>query len=531
MMDWQVVFALFSGIILFLYGIEQFSGEIQHVAGKRFRKTLQQYTRTRIHGTVLGTLVTALTQSSTATTVITVGLVNAGTLSFISSLGIIFGANIGTTITAQLVAFKLTTFAPVFIVIGFLISIAGGKWRAFGKPVFYFGLVFFSLNLVSSILAPYQNDPMLVSIVASLDNVFLEILAGFIITSIFQSSSVTVGLIVIMAMNGLITPAEGIPIALGANLGTPTTALLVSVRMNTAAKRTAVAQFLFNLIGVILFLPFMGPFSNLITALGGSPAQQIANAHFIFNFICAVIFLILLSPFATLVQRLVPGEYGEVVFRPAYLQKPYPDDIKTGFALIGQEIAYLLRLCERMVKEVTDLRPAGKRAEGEIRHLRDYIHYETDEIHEALHVVSKGEISSDDAGKIAVLIRISDLSHQLADQIWYLCEKIHTGKKMPDVTTEEFYSILHSVISPVLENLTHLTSSFPSLSPSLNEIMRMNDSRLRELVNQQYGSHIQKMVDTDDESGTIMYGILSAIEQISVTIREIRKTILLIKEW
>lgn len=531
MIDWQFIFALFSGIILFLYGIEQFSGEIQHVAGKRFRNTLQRYTRTRIHGTVLGALVTALIQSSTATTVITVGLVNAGTLSFIGSLGIIFGANIGTTITAQLVAFKLTSFAPVFIVIGFLISIAGGRWRAFGKPVFYFGLVFFSLNLVSAILAPYQNDPMLVGIVASLDNVFLEILAGFLITTIFQSSSVAVGLIVIMAMNGLITPAEGIPIVLGANLGTPTTALLVASRMNTAAKRTAVAQFLFNLIGVLIFIPVMGPFSTLITDLGGSPAQQIANAHFIFNVICAIIFLVLLGPFATLVQKLVPGEYGEIVFLPVHLTKPLPPDKNLSFGLIQEEVAHLIQKNVRMMKLVFVIEKTATREKSEIKHLHEYIHYLTGEIDEAIVTVSKADLTQGDAGKIAVLIRISDLSHQLADQIWYLCVKIHKSREKPGLISEEFGNGFTTITNPVLENLTMLSESFPSLPKTIDDTMRINDSLLRDRVNHQYGIHIRKMADSDDESGTVMYGILSGIEQISVTIREIRKTVLLIKEW
>lgn len=529
-MDWQFIFALFSGIILFLYGIEQFSGEIQHVAGKRFRNTLQRYTRTRIHGTILGTLITAFIQSSTATTVITVGLVNAGTLSFIGSLGIIFGANIGTTITAQLVAFKLTSFAPVFIVIGFLISIIGGRWRAFGKPIFYFGLVFFSLNLVSSILAPYQNDPMLVGIIASLDNVILEILAGFIITSIFQSSSVTVGLIVIMAMTGIITPAEGIPIALGANLGTPTTALLVSLRMNTAAKRTAVAQFLFNLIGVILFIPIMTPFGTFVTGLGGTPAQQIANAHLIFNVSCAILFLFLLGPFATLVKKLVPGNESEIVYRPLHLTYPLPSETNEALNQIEQEIHHLIKLNKKMLKETIRKDLHDKHIKKTISHLHGYILFLAKEIQEAVFSVSKSEISSKDAGNIAILIRVNDLSHQLADQIQYLTEKLQLVENRQKLVSNGFYKDFSLVTSPVMENLHLLCRSFPSLSKSSDEAMRNNDSLLRDTVNHQYGLHIKRMANQEDEFGSIMYGILSTMEQISATIREIRKTILLKKE-
>ena len=162
MVSWEMVFAIIPGIILFLYGIEQFSHEVQIAAGEYFRNLIQRMTRTPVRGTVVGTLVTALVQSSTATTVITVGLVNSGIISFTASLGIIFGANFGTTITSLLVALNLTAFAPVLILAGFLISIIGGKYKVFGRPVFYFGLVFFSLSMISTVMEPYRTDPQLI---------------------------------------------------------------------------------------------------------------------------------------------------------------------------------------------------------------------------------------------------------------------------------------------------------------------------------------------------------------------------------
>ncbi|MDP3562970.1 MAG: Na/Pi symporter, partial [Methanoregula sp.] len=203
MISWELVFAIIPGIILFLYGIEQFSREVQLAAGDYFRNLIQHLTKTPVRGTAAGALVTSLVQSSTATTIITVGLVNAGIISFTASLGIIFGANLGTTLTSQLVALNLTAFAPLFILIGFIIGIIPGRFRIFGRPVFYFGLVFFSLSLISSVMVPYRTDPELLALMAMMDTVFLQIAFGFLITNIFQSSSVTTGLVVVMSQNGL----------------------------------------------------------------------------------------------------------------------------------------------------------------------------------------------------------------------------------------------------------------------------------------------------------------------------------------
>jgi len=190
-MIWDLLIAVVPAVILFLYGIENFSEEVRHVAGERFRTILQNATKTSLRGAIAGAVVTALVQSSTATTIIAIGLVNAGAISFLASLGLIIGSNLGTTLTAQLVAFKLTAFAPIFVIVGFLLSMIRSPYRAFGKPIFYFGLVFYSLNLISSIVAPLQDDPDILALLSMTDNVLAAIVIGFIITNLFQSSSVT----------------------------------------------------------------------------------------------------------------------------------------------------------------------------------------------------------------------------------------------------------------------------------------------------------------------------------------------------
>ncbi|MCG7844613.1 MAG: Na/Pi symporter, partial [Methanomassiliicoccales archaeon] len=192
--SWELLFAIVPGLILFLYGIENFSKEIINAVGDRFRETLGKLTKNRWRGAAFGAALTAMVQSSAATTVIAVSLVNAGSIAFSQSLGVIIGANIGTTITAQMVALKLTSFGPIFILAGFVFGLVGGRYKFVGKPLFYFGLVFFGLELVSQTLEPLTGDPQVISLISNLDNFLIALLVGVLFTTAVQSSSVTSGL-------------------------------------------------------------------------------------------------------------------------------------------------------------------------------------------------------------------------------------------------------------------------------------------------------------------------------------------------
>jgi len=234
---WELIFSVFPGVILFLFGIENFSKEILAVARGRFAAILGELTTNRYKGLLLGAGITALVQSSAATTVIAINLVNTGTISFTQSLGIIIGSNIGTTIVSQLVAYQLTSFGPVFIIAGFLIGIIGGRYKFLGKPIFYFGLVFFGLYLVSRGIEPFKGDPLVLSILGGIAFLPLAILVGFLVTTAFQSSAVTTGLVVILAQEGMITMPEAVPFLLGANIGSTTTGLFASRGLDLFARR------------------------------------------------------------------------------------------------------------------------------------------------------------------------------------------------------------------------------------------------------------------------------------------------------
>lgn len=309
----QIIMAGLTAIILFIFGLENFSAEIQQISGERFRKFLAKATNIPLVGLLIGALVTAVIQSSSATSVIAVSLVNAGVLSFKNSVSIVFGANIGTTVTAQLVAFKLTAFAPILIIVGFLLSLLRSRYSIFGKSIFYIGFVFFSLNLISSSLQPLQQAPELVDYLTRPQNPLFAILVGCLFTAVVQSSSVTTGLAIILAQQGLLSLENAVPIVMGANIGTTATVLITIFNMDLAAKKTALSHLLFNVCGVLIFLPIFLLYGDRLNEIQAPPSIALANIHLIFNLGTALIFIVFLSPFTRLVDMLL-GE-GKMDFK------------------------------------------------------------------------------------------------------------------------------------------------------------------------------------------------------------------------
>lgn len=305
MSELNIALAGITAIILFLFGLESFSNEIQRISGERFRQFLGNATKIPIIGVFIGAIVTSVIQSSSATSVITMGLVNAGVISFKNSLGIIFGANIGTTITAQLVAFKLTNFAPYIIILGFLISVTKTRWSFIGRTIFYFGFVFFSLNLISQAVAPLKDDPRLLAFLSSPQKMFTALMIGALFTAIVQSSSVTTGVAVIFTQSGILTIDNAIPIIIGANIGTTVTAMLAIINMDISARRTAISHLIFNIGGVIIFLPFIPYMSSWFTDL--EPAVALATVHLIFNLVTTIIFTIIITPYSKFIKKIFPS--------------------------------------------------------------------------------------------------------------------------------------------------------------------------------------------------------------------------------
>src|SRR5882672_9457758 len=226
MSSFKILLTAISAIVLFLYGLEGFSQETQRVGGSAFSNLLTRLTESRWRGVMLGAVATAIVQSSSAITSLTVALVDAGTMSFRSSLGVLLGANIGTTSTAWLVSLKLTSFGPFFIVLGTVLSAIPTRFKVLGKAAFYFGFIFFSLDLVSFTLKPLaQSSPFAEALTRS-STPLMGVLAGMAVTGIVQSSSITTGLCILLVQQAILPATAAIPIVIGANIGTTATALV-----------------------------------------------------------------------------------------------------------------------------------------------------------------------------------------------------------------------------------------------------------------------------------------------------------------
>jgi len=291
----QGLIAALSAIVLFLFGLQGFSSELQTVGGDALQSWLKRVTANRGRGFLIGAFATAILQSSSAITALVATLVDTTVISFRASLSVLLGANVGTTATAWLVSFKLTGIGPAFIVLGALISTLPTRVRVFGKAVFYFGLIFFALNLISAELKPLQDRPAFREWLALAEAPWLGVLAGLVLTAIVQSSSVTTGMAILLVQQGILGPQAAIPIVIGANVGSTSTALMASLSMSPVARATAFANLLFNAAGMLIYLPFLTPFSHAMVDMTGDPGAAVASAHLIFNLTIAFVFLVTLD--------------------------------------------------------------------------------------------------------------------------------------------------------------------------------------------------------------------------------------------
>lgn len=299
----QTIIIIIAAISLFIYGLQSFSHEIENFGVERLQKWIGKITKIPLGGFLLGGIITAVVQSSTMVSSLTVSLVSSGVLSFKDSLLILLGTNVGTTATGWIVTFQSNLLGPIFIVLGTLISMIPTRIATLGKSIFYFGFIFFSLTFISQAMEPLRNDPLLVEILSKASNPLLGILYGIVITVIIQSSSVVVGLVIVLISQGVITLDSAIPIVVGANIGTTSTALLVSFKLSPLSRLTALSASTFNLIGVLLLLPFLSTLERFVESITSNPTVQVALAFTISNTLTSIFFLILLSPTIKLLKK------------------------------------------------------------------------------------------------------------------------------------------------------------------------------------------------------------------------------------
>jgi len=349
---------LVGGLALFLFGIDQMTEGLKSVAGERMRVVLARLTSNRFMGAMTGAFVTSIIQSSSVTTVLVVGFTTAGLMSFAQSIGVIMGANIGTTITAQIVAFKVTKVALLMIAVGFGFLFFGkkGRLRHHGEIVMGLGLVFFGMSIMSDGMAPLRSFQPFLDFMIAMENPFIGILVAAAFTALIQSSSATTAIVIVMAGQGFITLPAGIALAFGANIGTCVTAMLAAIGKPREAFRAAITHVLFNVAGVLVWLAFIDQLAGVVTTLSPSHSElsgaqrlaaeaprQIANAHTIFNVANTFIFIWFTTLIARLVEWMVPDRplAEERVIVARYLDMDLLSTPSLALDLVRREIRHM----------------------------------------------------------------------------------------------------------------------------------------------------------------------------------------------
>jgi len=341
---WILIISLFGGLGLFLFGMHAMSDGMQQSAGERLRSILENVTRNRIVGAGIGTFVTTIIQSSSATSVMLVSFVNARLLQFRQTIPVLLGAAIGTTITAQMIAFKITEYSLLLVAVGFFLQTFSKKekFKSVGFALFGFGILFFGLEIMSDAMAPLRDYAPFIDLLLKLESPLVGILVGAAFTALIQSSSAFIGIMIVLASQGLLSLDASIPLLLGSNLGTPVTALLASMKAGTEAKKVAVAFLFIKIISVVIFAGWTAQLGKILVQLtpDASLPRLIANAHTIINGVLMLVVLPISPQLARFTDWIAgkPKVAEKQAFRTLYLDQGMTSTPSLALNLAKQEI-------------------------------------------------------------------------------------------------------------------------------------------------------------------------------------------------
>lgn len=475
------VFGLAGGLAMFLFGMNSMSDALQKAAGERMKQILSFLTKNPIMGALAGALVTAVLQSSSATTVMVIGFVSAGLMTLPQGISVIFGANIGTTMTAQLMAFKISDYIYPIIFIGFIVYFIAKSEKAknIGMVIFSFGLLFEGIEIMGSVMKPLAGSAVFTDLMGRVSEIpALGVVLGAVMTLVVQSSSATIAVLQNFAaqpaadgVTSVIGLAGAIPILLGDNIGTTITALLASIGQSKAAKRTAISHSIFNITGSVVFACLIRPFAAFITYISPKGneidviARQIANAHTCFNVVCTLIWLPLLPVMVKIVTTIIPGKdkLPQTDCKPKFLDEKLLDQPVAAMYLLSQEIGRCADMASDMLRtakaalsgKAEDFHAYSTEAEH-VRRLRSDIGEYTAKL------LSSGVLTENQSEQTAGLLYVSnniDRMTEYSQNVTQMVEKVYqTGKKLSssaEKELEECYDTAHDLFDRAVDSVRY----------------------------------------------------------------------------
>ncbi len=544
----QTVFGLFGGLAVFIYGMNMMSECLQKAAGEKMKAILGVLTKNPVMGVLAGALVTAVLQSSSATTVMVIGFVSAGLMSLPQAISVILGANIGTTMTAQLIAFKISDYIWMFVFVGFFMFFISKKEKvkSIGQTIFAFGLLFVGIETMSGVMKPLANSPVFVNLMESVSNIpVLGVLLGTVMTLVVQSSSATIAVLQSFAaqpaadgISSAIGLGGAIPILLGDNIGTTITALMASVGQSKNAKRTAVAHSVFNIAGAVVFIwivPVFAEFVRFISPKGNEVdviARQIANAHMSFNIINTLIWLPLIPLMVKIVNFIVRGadKQNEIRTEPLYLDGRVLNQPVAAMHLATQEVKALFENVQILLQDVKKSFISGdaevlKKADESATWLGKVNH----EIVQYMSALFSGgglteEMTTEAAALMYVVNDVDKIRDRCADISKITRDKIFDEYEFSDMAMEELDGCFDFVIGMVQKAKAIAETNDKVLAA---ELLDAKD-KLRKMERKFNKNHVKRMKKNDckPEFTGAFSGVLMNLDRIGTSCTNIAEEIL-----
>ena len=551
-----LVMTLVGGLALFLYGMEKMSEGLKKSAGDRMRNILSALTSNRFIAMFVGAFVTMVIQSSSATTVMLVSFVQAQLMTFVQSLGVILGADIGTTITAQLVAFKLTDYALLMIAVGFAMTMLSKKdsTKYIGEAILGFGILFFGMKLMSDAMRPLRTFQPFIDLLKGLENPLLGLLVGTLFTALVQSSSAFTGIVIVLAQQGLLTLEAGIPLVMGANIGTCINAGLASIGTSREAKRVAIAHVMFKIGGVLLFIFWIPTFAGIIRSI--SPAsvgldgidklasetpRQIANAHTIFNVSLALFFLPFTTMFANLIMKIYPERKQEKGIQPAtwHLDDKAISTPAMAIDLARNEISRMSKIFGRMLEAIIEpfksndpqqdkKYPQLSLVEG-IEMREDKLDFLEEHIVAYLRKIGRQELSDRQIREVYGMMSIVNDIESIGDiieknMIPLIAKKLALNTDFSEEGKEEL-DIFHT---KVCKQVSRLKEAFSELNPEIARSIMSKEEKYSDLETEYRTRHLERIHEQREESietHEIHMELMDLLKQINVYTGDIAKSI------
>lgn len=526
-MSAATIFLLLGGLGLFLFGMKLMSDGLEQVAGARMRSVLEFFTKNRFIGMVVGILFTAVVQSSSATTVMVVSFVNSGLMNLYQSAGVILGANIGTTVTGQLIAFNLSEIAPLFVIVGVVMFMFCKNQNAkkIGGVILGFGILFMGLSTMSDAMSSLRESPHIVDLLKSLKSPVMAILVGFAITAVLQSSSATVGIVILMANQGLLEFSICFFLILGCNMGSCVSALLASLGGKKEAKRAAWIHFLFNIIGstaiFIILMIGLGPISDTLMRLSGNnPGRAVANAHTLIK-VCEVI---MLFPFMSWVVKatyvIVPGKdrTAEDAFELKYIGDGKIVSPSTAVVDAIHELEHMATVAnENLRRSMEALCTKDMQKAEQVYEQEAYIDYMNKKITNYLVMVNGMDIPTADARILGALFHVVNDIERIGDHAENFADSAKARIEGNIPFSEKAEKQLMEMTEMVTTALEYAIDMFSHQSPEhMQEVIKLEDA-VDEREKKLQRSHIKRLAKEKctPEAGMLFSDTISGLERVA----------------